>query len=154
MRSFEPWGCVIETLGQLLAVSAVVMGLSQTIAKEKIFAPLRDRLGGQDTWLGYLFSCPWCVSHWLAMALVPVVGLYPIRVAFQWQPLTFVAEWFLASILVTVVAGFFRVVFWLVDEEQGLVRRRQKRVDEETTARALMRKRLQANDQERAPPGH
>jgi hypothetical protein len=37
---------------QLFAVSAVTMGLSHTIAKERLFAPLRARLGGKETWLG------------------------------------------------------------------------------------------------------
>ena len=39
-----------SSLGQLLAVSAVVMGLSQTVTKERLFEPLRSRLGGKTTW--------------------------------------------------------------------------------------------------------
>ena len=127
------------------------MGLSQTISRERIFAPLRERLGGKDTWFGYLVSCPWCVSHWLSFGIVPLTGLYPVQVAFDLQPLTFLAEWFLSSILVTVVAGFMRVTFWLMDEEQGLVKRRQKRVEEEVNARLAMRHRLEAHDREHPP---
>ena len=51
-------------------------------------------------------------------------------------------------ILVSVVAGFMRVLFWLMDEEQGLVKRRQKRVEEETSTRALIRHQLEHEEQE------
>lgn len=133
---------------QLFAVSAVVMGASQTIARERIFAPLRERLGGKDTWLGYLVSCPYCVSHYVAFALVPLTGTYAIDVVVGgW--LGSVLRWFLSSLLVTVVAAFFRVVFWFVDETQGLVRRRQKTEEEETATKRLMRKRV---EQKVAPP--
>jgi hypothetical protein len=127
---------------QLLAVSAVVMGLSQTVAKERIFAPLRERLGGKDTWFGYLVSCPYCVSHYIAFALVPLTGTYPIEVTVGgWVGA--VLRWFLASVLIAVIAAFFRVVFWFVDETQGLVRRRQRTEDEETQTKRLLRKKVE-----------
>lgn len=125
-------------LFQLFAVAAVVMGISQTIAKERIGAPLRDRLGGKETWLGYLVSCPYCLSHYVAFVLVPLTGTYPIRVVVGgW--VGSVMRWFLSSLLITVIAAFFRVIFWFVDESQGLVRRRQQAEEEETATRRLMR---------------
>jgi hypothetical protein len=128
---------------QLLAVSAVVMGLAQTIAKEKIFEPLRVRLGGKDTWLGYLVSCPYCASHWLAFALVPITGTYPVQVAVEWGVLSRLLTWFLSSILVVVVAAFLRVAFWYVDETQGLVRRRQRTEEEEIRMRRIAREQME-----------
>ena len=127
---------------QLFAVSAVVMGMAQTISKEQIFAPLRERLGGKETFFGYLVSCPYCLSHYLAFALVPLTGTYPIDVAIGGWPGA-VARWFLASILLTVIAAFYRVVFWFVDETQGLVRRRQKTEEEETQTKRLLRKKVE-----------
>ena len=127
---------------QLLAVSAVVMGMSQTVAKERIFAPLRERLGGKDTFFGYLVSCPYCVSHYFAFALVPLTDTYGIDVAVGgWFGA--VARWFLSSILVAVIAAFFRVVFWFVDETQGLVRRRQRTEEEEIQTKRLLRKKVE-----------
>jgi hypothetical protein len=117
-------------LGQLLALSAVVMGIAQTITRERIFEPLRERLGGQETWLGYLVSCPYCASHWVAFALVPLTGVYAIRVQVQWGALSAVLDWFLSSMLVVVIAAFLRVAFWFVDESQGLVRRRNKVIEQ------------------------
>ncbi|HET6282449.1 MAG TPA: DUF1360 domain-containing protein [Polyangia bacterium] len=118
-------------LFQLVAVSLVVMGLAHTITRERITEPLRTRLGGKDTWLGYLVSCPYCVSHWIAFILVPLTGTYAIDVVPQWGPVSQVLRWFLSSVLIAVVAAFFRVIFYYVDETQGLIKRRQRLVDEE-----------------------
>ena len=133
---------------QLLAVSAVVMGMSYTIAKERIFEPLRRRCGGPDTLLGYRVSCPYCVSHWLAFVLVPLTGTYDVHVVPRVPYLSKLGDWFLSSILVTVVAAFLRVIFFFVDETQALVRRRkavEQRVEREVE-RAL--------DHEDAPELH
>ncbi|MFY0529812.1 hypothetical protein ACN28I_43825 [Archangium gephyra] len=129
-------------LFQLFAVSAVVMGIAQTLTKERIFAPLREWLGGKETWCGYLVSCPYCASHYVAFVLVPLTGTYPIPVVVGgW--VGSVLSWFLSSILVTVIAAFFRVLFWFVDEAQGLVRRRQRTEEEETATKRLVRKKVE-----------
>jgi uncharacterized membrane protein len=126
-------------VGQLLAVSLIVMGLSHTIARERIAEPLRARLGGKETWLGYLVSCPYCVSHWIALIIVPITGTFSVDVVPRLGPLVDVLRWLLSSILVAVLAAFFRVIFYFVDETQGLVRRRQRSVEEETEARKVER---------------
>ncbi|WNG29133.1 hypothetical protein F0U62_37915 [Cystobacter fuscus] len=125
-------------LFQLFAVSAVVMGISQTITRERLFAPLRERLGGKEKFCGYLVSCPYCTSHYVAFVLVPLTGTYPIRVLVGGWVGT-VLSWFLSSILLTVIAAFFRVLFWFVDESQGLVRRRQRTEEEEVATRRVIR---------------
>jgi hypothetical protein len=124
LRGVEAW--------KLLSVSAVVMGLSHTLARERICEPIRRRLGGKETWLGYLVSCPYCASHWVAFALVPLTGSRFLEVPFHWGWASALLTWFLSSILVAVVAAFLRVGFYFVDETQGLVRRRQREVEEET----------------------
>jgi len=118
---------------QLLMVSAVVMGLSQTVSRERIFEPLRARLGGKETWLGYLVSCPYCLSHGIAFLLVPLTGTYVIDVAIAPGWGADVLRWFLSSILVTVIAAFLRVAFWFVDERQALVRREKQLVETEVS---------------------
>lgn len=123
------------------------MGLAQTIAKERIFAPVRERLGGKETWFGYLVSCPYCASHWLAFALVPVTGSYFVRVAIDVPYLSPVLTWFLSSILVVVISAFMRVGFWFVDESQGLVRRRQRTEEERAGVERATRERLESEDE-------
>ena len=115
----------LHPLVRLLLVSAVVMGLSHTIAKEKIFEPVRRACGGMATWPGYLISCPYCASHWLAFVLVPLTGTYLVRIAPAWGVVSTVLDWFLSSILVTVVAAFLRVGFYFVDEGQRLTREKK-----------------------------
>ena len=124
---------------KLFAVSAVVMGMAQTITKERIFEAVRTKCGGKETWFGYLISCPYCASHYLAFALVPLTGAYYLRVTPRWGFVSTVLDWFLSSILVTIIAAFLRVFFWFVDESQGLVRRRQKMADQ--TTKLLVEKR-------------
>ena len=119
---------------KVLTVSLVVMGLSHTIARERLFAPLRRVLGGHETWLGYLVSCPYCVSHWVAFVLVPLTGTYAIAVVPHWGAVTTVLRWLLSSVLVTAVAAFLRVAFYFVDETQGLVRRQQRTVEQQLDA--------------------
>ena len=116
--------------GHLVALSAVVMGIAQTLTRERLFEPLRSRLGGHETWLGYLVSCPYCASHWVAFILVPLTGIYGIRVQVRWGVLTTLLDWFLSSMLVVVIAAFLRVAFWFVDESQGLVRRRKRVIEQ------------------------
>lgn len=126
-------------VGQLIVVSLVVMGLSHTIARERVFEPLRTRLGGKETWLGYLVSCSYCVSHWVAFILVPITGTYPVNVVPRWGVLSDAIRWILSAILVAVVAAFFRVIFYFVDETQGLVKRQQRSVEEEAQNRKAVR---------------
>jgi hypothetical protein len=111
---------------KILLVAAVTMGMSHTIAREKIFEPLRTRCGGMSTWRGYLISCPYCVSHWLAFILVPLTGAYGIQVAPRWPVVSPVLDWFLSSILVTVIAAVLRVAFYFIDEETRLTKTRKR----------------------------
>jgi uncharacterized membrane protein len=130
-------------LAKLLAVSLVVMGLSHTLTRERLFEPLRRRMGGKDTWLGYLVSCPYCVSHWIAFVLVPLTGVYYVDVAGWLGPIAGTTlRWFLSSVLVAMLAAFFRVIFYFVDESQGLVRRRQRTEEEEAKTQAETRRAL------------
>ncbi|HET7785407.1 MAG TPA: hypothetical protein VFL36_05515 [Myxococcales bacterium] len=111
---------------RILLVSAVTMGMSHTIAKEKLFEPLRARCGGMSTWRGYLVSCPYCASHWLAFVLVPLTGAYGIRVVPRWPVISPLLDWFLSCILVTVIAAVLRVGFYFIDEEARLARTRKR----------------------------
>ena len=146
----------VATLGgmtdlfQLFAVSAVVMGIAQTLTKERIFAPLREWLGGKETWCGYLVSCPYCASHYVAFLLVPLTGTYAIQVVVGGWVGT-VLSWFLSSILVTVIAAFYRVLFWFVDEAQGLVRRRQRTEEEEIATKQVVRRKVEQELSSEAP---
>ena len=93
-----------------------------------------------------MVSCPYCVSHWIALILVPITGTFAVDVVPRFGPLTGVLRWLLSSILVAVLAAFFRVIFYFVDETQGLVKRRQRSVEEETEIRKVERQTLVGQD--------
>lgn len=133
----------------LCLVSAVVMCIAHTLTKERIFLSLRERLGGKDTFFGYLASCPYCASHWVAFIVTPLTGAYYLRVPYDWGLAADVLTWFLSSILVTIVAAFLRIFFFFVDESQGLVRRRQKEVD--TVVKKIEKSIPQTNEEEARP---
>lgn len=57
----------------VVTLSLAVAAISMTIAKGKIFLPLRQWVEDRNEWLGNLVSCPYCTSHWVA---VVVVALY------------------------------------------------------------------------------
>jgi dolichyl-phosphate-mannose--protein O-mannosyl transferase len=114
---------------KIVLVSAVTMGLSHTLAREKMFEPLRKACGGMSTWRGYLVSCAYCASHWLAFLLVPLTGAYGIHVAPRWPVVSPILDWFLSSILVTVIAAVLRVGFYFIDEE-GRLAKTKKRISE------------------------
>ena len=134
------------------------MGISYTIAHERIFAPLRDRLGGKKTFVGYLVACPYCNSHYIAFLLVPLTDLYFVRIAPAWGVAGSILDWFLSSYLVVVIAAFLRVIFFWVDETQGLVRRRQVETEAETETQRVIKARTEheleheMQEQQQRPP--
>jgi hypothetical protein len=114
------------TLFRLFAIATVVMGLSHTLAKEKIFEVIRAAVGKRSPWLGTLVSCPYCISYWIALAIVPPTDGYFVAVVPFWPPAAWLLRWALSSIFVANVAAYLRVFFYLFDESQGLVRRAER----------------------------
>ena len=70
---------------------------------------------------------------------MPITGTFAVDVVPRLGPFAGVLRWLLSSILVAVLAAFFRVIFYFVDETQGLVKRRQRSVEEETETRKVER---------------
>jgi hypothetical protein len=57
---------------------------------------------------------------------VPATDAYGIAVPHDWGPFGSILRWVLSSILVAVLASFFRIAFYFVDETQTLVRRQKE----------------------------
>jgi hypothetical protein len=62
---------------KMFIISVVTASVSFSITRMSLFAPLRIALFNFNHWLGHLFSCPYCFSHWVA---APLVWWYGIRV--------------------------------------------------------------------------
>lgn len=58
----------------LLVLAVGVAAAALTIAKGKIFSPLRLWLLEHFPWIGKLVSCSYCLSHWLAAFTIIAVG--------------------------------------------------------------------------------
>lgn len=120
-------------------ISLAVMCIANTISRERLFQPLRDRLGGKETWVGYLLTCPYCLSHWLAFLFVPLFDLRLLTVPHDWGALTWGLNWFFNSVLVVILAAFIRMAFFSIDDLVGIFRRFEKIEEEEIDARERLK---------------
>jgi len=70
-------------------ITALVLAISIgavafTITRTKISEPFRKWVKLKNTWLGNLFGCPYCLSHWLAFGAVMI---YRPTLVDLWLPL-------------------------------------------------------------------
>jgi len=71
----------------MLIVSLIVAGLAvarltRFVIDDQLTIGLRRaviRKWGEDSWQSYLAHCPWCVSVWIALPVMPVAVLWPNR---------------------------------------------------------------------------
>lgn len=54
----------------VIMLSFAVSAISMTVTKAVVFKPLREWIVEKNSWLGKLFTCPYCFSHWVAFAVV------------------------------------------------------------------------------------
>ena len=59
----------------ILYLSLVCASISFTITETRVFQPLRAWLNRRNAFLGKLFSCGYCLGHWVAVGLVALVVL-------------------------------------------------------------------------------
>jgi hypothetical protein len=57
-----------------LLYSLAVGAVSQTVSTSVLFADFRSWIRLKSEFLGKLFTCPWCFSHWLALAAALDLG--------------------------------------------------------------------------------
>jgi len=63
---------MLNTLYMVLVLSLAVSAVSVTISKAGVFSWLRKWIASRNEWLGKLISCSYCMSHWIAIAVVCV----------------------------------------------------------------------------------
>jgi hypothetical protein len=89
----------------ILAVA--VAAVSMTVARAKVSKGFRDWVASKSTWLGDLFNCPYCISHWITFA---AVAWYRPRVVtsgfilFDW-----IVSVFLIVAMASLVSGVIRL---------------------------------------------
>jgi hypothetical protein len=85
-------------LTKIALESLAVGSASMTLARSRMFREVRwwfHRHGGEFAW--DLSKCSWCISHWLAFALVPITG--PVSISGLWA-----LDYLLTSFLVVAIA--------------------------------------------------
>lgn len=82
----------LEQVGVLLVLGAACAVVAMTISKSSIFERARVWLDRQSEWLGDLVACPYCTSHWVALAAV--LAFQPRPVETPWYVLDMVAAVF------------------------------------------------------------
>jgi len=61
-------------LATLTLAALACASVSMTVARSRLFRPLREWLVRRSAWLGKLVTCPYCFSHWVALTLVLALG--------------------------------------------------------------------------------
>jgi hypothetical protein len=92
---------------QVILLSFVTASISFTLAEMKLFAPFREWIKVRSSILGGLFSCGYCLGHWVAFILV---AIYRSRLFQFWGLL----DYFLTALIIAWIAALqWLVMCWL-----------------------------------------
>ena len=94
-----------EELLKVVVLSFVVSPICLTITKTKVFEPFREYIKARSTWLGKLFSCPYCFGHWTSFAVVAVFRPLPIESGVFFL-IDYAAAAFIMIAISTLISGF------------------------------------------------
>ena len=99
----------VFNLGQLLEMGVATGVASLTITRSRPLRPVRDWIYNRSLWWGELVSCPYCMSHWVAAALV----------LWSWPGLhQVVLEWLVVvAIAAPVAAGVYSAIVTILPAE-------------------------------------
>lgn len=96
------------TLIQVAVMALAIGTISLTITKSGLFGWFRNWIESQSDFLGDLFSCPFCMAHWVALGAMLVYKPLLFSTGNQWSD--FAVSWFALVALGSFVAGaLFRI---------------------------------------------
>jgi len=84
----------------VLLLAAATASIAFTISETVLFRGFRDFVNAKSAWFGKLFSCGYCLGHWVALALVIA---YRPRVYFSAWP---VLDYGMTVLLIAWIAAF------------------------------------------------
>lgn len=87
-----------EGLYQVAVLALATAAISVTTSKARVFAFARKWIAGRNQWLGDLASCPYCTSHWVAIAFVAIY--HPVLV-----PQLIVVDFFVSVFVMVAIAA-------------------------------------------------
>lgn len=95
---------VNKELVDLVVCSLAVSAISWTVTKSTVFIPLRKFISGKSAWLFQLITCPYCFSHYLALAAVLLVKYQPV--ATQYVVVNYIISVFATVTLASAFTGY------------------------------------------------
>lgn len=99
-----------QLLERVILLSIVTASISFTMTETKLFKPVRVWLKGKNGFMGELFSCGYCIGHWIAVTLVLI---YRVQIFNVWSPL----DYFLTILVIAWLSGFQWILMcWLMEK--------------------------------------
>jgi len=96
----------------VIFLSIVTASISFTVTETQIFKPFREWMKKKSPFLGKLFSCGYCLGHWVSFALV---GIFRPPIIKIWWPL----DYFLIALAVAWLSGMQWVLMCWFMERAG-----------------------------------
>jgi len=90
---------ILSPVFDLVVLGIATGAISMVVSRSTIFNAFHDWLEKRSVFLEDLLSCPWCLSHWIA--LVFTIIYHPLIVTSWFVPL----DYFVTLMVMTVVAA-------------------------------------------------
>jgi len=97
----------------VLLLSIVTASIAFTVSETVVFRTFRETVTRRSSWFGKLFSCGYCLGHWIALGLV---AAYRPRVFFS--PVA-VLDFGLTVLLVAWAAAFQWIILVILFKVAG-----------------------------------
>lgn len=81
MRQLHPYAIGVLWISLLLGLLAVAR-ITRLIVEDRLLVGVRQwavRKWGEDSKPAYLLHCPWCMSIWVSVPVMPVAIIFPNR---------------------------------------------------------------------------
>lgn len=121
----------------LLIQAAAVASVTLTIAKGKIFQPVRNWLRDHWVWGAKLMTCGYCLSHWIAAAMVAAVG--PVAVT-QVPAVNYIVTAFALISMATLIAGGMAHLYMMQESQVTELQERVFAMEEAQRAKKMAKK--------------
>jgi hypothetical protein len=101
-------------------IAAAAAAISMSFTQGTMFEPLRKWIASQNTLLGELASCFFCLSHWVAIAGVLIYQPRPVRIVLA---VDLIVSTFVVVALATVISGLMFAAFFTAGQFHALRKR-------------------------------
>ena len=98
--ALSPFTLIMKTV---IYLSFITASISFTLTETKLFLPVREWVKRKNSFIGELFSCGYCLGHWMAFAWVAI-----------YQPRLFEAWWLLDYFCTAIAIAWLAAFQWIL----------------------------------------